>query len=123
MMPGDNDLLSILIDDALAGHDPHTVVSLHTAPTDLDPFAEATIRLANPAFGAQSPHLAPGRGAAPRTLAQTCDHAARPRRCGERAARRATRSRFAIVKPMSSAGRVPSWQRYSNVYQRLVKPE
>jgi hypothetical protein len=52
MMPGDNDLLSILIDDALAGHDPHTVVSLHTAPTDLDPFAEATIRLANPAFGA-----------------------------------------------------------------------
>jgi phage terminase large subunit-like protein len=30
--PTDADLLSILIDDALAGHDPHTVVSLHTAP-------------------------------------------------------------------------------------------
>ena len=40
-----------LIDDALAGHDPHTVVSLYTAPTDLDPFDEDTIRLANPAFG------------------------------------------------------------------------
>jgi phage terminase large subunit-like protein len=49
--PSDGDLLSILIDDALAGHDPHTVVSLHTAPTDLDPFAEETIRRANPAFG------------------------------------------------------------------------
>jgi phage terminase large subunit-like protein len=50
--PTDADLLSILIDDALAGHDPHTVVSLHSASTDLDPFDEATIRLANPAFGA-----------------------------------------------------------------------
>jgi phage terminase large subunit-like protein len=49
--PSDGDLLSILIDDALAGHDPHTVVSLHAAPTDLDPFAEETIRRANPAFG------------------------------------------------------------------------
>jgi phage terminase large subunit-like protein len=49
--PTDADLLSVLIDDALAGHDPHTVVSLHTAPTDLDPFEEETIRLANPAFG------------------------------------------------------------------------
>jgi phage terminase large subunit-like protein len=49
--PTDADLLSILIDDAQAGHDPHTVLSLHTAPTDLDPFAEATIRRANPAFG------------------------------------------------------------------------
>ena len=48
--PTDNDLLSILIDDALAGHDPHTVVKLYSAPTDLDPFDEATIRLANPAF-------------------------------------------------------------------------
>jgi phage terminase large subunit-like protein len=47
----DADLLSILIDDAQAGHDPHTVLSLHTAPTDLDPFDEATIRRANPAFG------------------------------------------------------------------------
>jgi phage terminase large subunit-like protein len=50
--PTDGDLLSILIDDALAGYDPHTVVSLHTAPTELDPFAEETIRRANPAFGA-----------------------------------------------------------------------
>jgi phage terminase large subunit-like protein len=49
--PTDADLLSILIDDAQAGHDPHTVLSLHTAPTDLDPFHEATIRRANPAFG------------------------------------------------------------------------
>jgi len=49
--PTDADLLSVLIDDALAGHDPYTVVSLYTAPTDLDPFVEETIRLANPAFG------------------------------------------------------------------------
>jgi phage terminase large subunit-like protein len=39
--PTDADLLSVLIDDAQAGHDPHTVLSLHTAPTDLDPFDEA----------------------------------------------------------------------------------
>jgi phage terminase large subunit-like protein len=44
-------LLSVLIDDAQAGHDPHTVVKLYTAPTELDPFDEQTIRLANPAFG------------------------------------------------------------------------
>ena len=49
--PTDVDLLSVLIDDALAGHDPHTVCKVYTAPTDLDPFDEATIRLANPAFG------------------------------------------------------------------------
>jgi phage terminase large subunit-like protein len=49
--PTDNDLLSILIDDATAGHDPRTVVKLYSAPIDLDPFAETTIRLANPAFG------------------------------------------------------------------------
>ena len=49
--PTDADLLSVLIDDAHAGHDPHTVLSLHTAPAELDPFDEATIRLANPAFG------------------------------------------------------------------------
>jgi phage terminase large subunit-like protein len=48
--PSDGDLLSMLIDDALAGHDPHTAVSLHTAPIDLDPFAEETIRIANPAL-------------------------------------------------------------------------
>ena len=50
--PTDADLLSVLIDDALAGHDPHTVVKLYSASTDLDPFAEETIRLANPAFDA-----------------------------------------------------------------------
>ena len=49
--PSDVDLLSVLIDDAQAGHDPHTVVSLYTAPMDLDPFDEETIRLANPALG------------------------------------------------------------------------
>src|SRR5262245_23085920 len=49
--PSDVDLLSVLIDDAQAGHDPHTVVKLYTAPTELDPFDEETIRLANPAFG------------------------------------------------------------------------
>ena len=48
--PSDADLLSILIDDALAGHDPRTVVKLYTAPIELDAFASATIRLANPAF-------------------------------------------------------------------------
>jgi phage terminase large subunit-like protein len=50
--PTDADLLSILIDDALAGHDPCTVCTLYTAPIGLDPFAEETIRLANPAFDA-----------------------------------------------------------------------
>jgi phage terminase large subunit-like protein len=49
--PTDADLLSVLIDDALAGHDPRVVVSLYTAPQELDPFDEETIRLANPAFG------------------------------------------------------------------------
>jgi phage terminase large subunit-like protein len=49
--PTDADLLSVLIDDALAGHDPRVVVSLYTAPQELDPFAEETVRLANPALG------------------------------------------------------------------------
>ena len=49
--PTDNDLLSMLIDDALAGHDPRTVCSLYAAPLDADPFAIETIKLANPAFG------------------------------------------------------------------------
>jgi phage terminase large subunit-like protein len=47
----DGDLLSILIDDALQGHDPTTVVKLYTAPAKLDPFSEEAIRAANPAFG------------------------------------------------------------------------
>lgn len=49
--PTEADLLSVLIDDALAGHDPRVVVKLWTADKELDPFAEATIRTANPAFG------------------------------------------------------------------------
>jgi phage terminase large subunit-like protein len=49
--PTDAALLSVLIDDALEGTDPHTVVSLYTAPEDDDPFDEETIRKANPAFG------------------------------------------------------------------------
>lgn len=47
----DADLLSVLIDDAKAGHDKRVVLSLYTADPDLDPFDEETIRLANPAFG------------------------------------------------------------------------
>lgn len=49
--PTDADLLSVLIDDALAGNDPRVVLSLYTADPDADPFAEETIRQANPAFG------------------------------------------------------------------------
>jgi phage terminase large subunit-like protein len=49
--PTDADLLSVLVDDALAGHDPRVVVSLYTAPIDSDPFDEQAIRQANPAFG------------------------------------------------------------------------
>lgn len=47
----DADLLSVLIDDAKAGHDPRVTLSMYEAPMDDDPFAEATIRKANPAFG------------------------------------------------------------------------
>lgn len=49
--PSDSDLLSVLIDDAREGHDPKTKLFLYSAPEDADPFAEETIRLANPAFG------------------------------------------------------------------------
>ena len=48
----DGDLLSILIDDALSGHNPTTVVRLYTAPPELDPFSEEAIRAANPAVDA-----------------------------------------------------------------------
>ena len=47
----DADLMSVLIDDALKGHDPTTVVKLYAAPPDLDPFSEEAIKAANPAFG------------------------------------------------------------------------
>jgi phage terminase large subunit-like protein len=46
----DADLLSVLIDDAAAGHDPRTVLRLETAPKEMDPFDVKTIKLANPAF-------------------------------------------------------------------------
>ena len=46
----DADLLSILIDDALRGADPSTIVKLYTAPPELDPFSEGAIRAANPAL-------------------------------------------------------------------------
>jgi phage terminase large subunit-like protein len=49
--PTDADLLSVLIDDALAGADPRVVLSLYTADPNSDPFEEDTIRQANPAFG------------------------------------------------------------------------
>ena len=49
--PTDADLLSILIDDALAGHDRKVTVSLYTAPVDLNPFLVSTIKRANPAYG------------------------------------------------------------------------
>jgi phage terminase large subunit-like protein len=49
--PNPSDLLSVLIDDAKTGADPRVVLSLYTAPDEADPFAEDTIRLANPAFG------------------------------------------------------------------------
>lgn len=48
--PTDGDLLSILIDDAKAGHDPRVVLRIDTAPEELDPFGEEAIRAANPAF-------------------------------------------------------------------------
>lgn len=49
--PTDADLLSVLIDDAIAGHDPRVVCRLYTAPKEMDPFCEEAIKLANPAFG------------------------------------------------------------------------
>jgi phage terminase large subunit-like protein len=46
----DGDLLSRLIEDAQTGADPKTKLFLWTAPDDLDPFSDAAIRAANPAF-------------------------------------------------------------------------
>lgn len=48
--PTAGDLLSILIDDAAAGHDPRVVLRMQTAPDNLDPFSIEAIRAANPAF-------------------------------------------------------------------------
>lgn len=49
--PNDTDLLSILIDDALKGDDPHTICELHTAPEDCDLLDESAWYAANPALG------------------------------------------------------------------------
>lgn len=46
----DNDLLSILIDDAKQGHDPRTVLRMDTAPLTMDPFSVEAIKAANPAY-------------------------------------------------------------------------
>lgn len=48
--PNDDDLLSVLIDDAKTGADPRTVLRLNTAPDEIEPFSEDAIRAANPAF-------------------------------------------------------------------------
>jgi phage terminase large subunit-like protein len=49
--PTDADLLSILIDDGLAGNDPKVTVSLYTTPLDDDPFSRDAVAKANPALG------------------------------------------------------------------------
>jgi phage terminase large subunit-like protein len=49
--PTDADLLSVLIDDAAAAHDPSTLLFLYAADIDDDPLDEATWRKANPALG------------------------------------------------------------------------
>lgn len=49
--PTDADLLSVLIDDAKTGHDPSTKLFMFSAPMDADPFSDAAMRAANPAFG------------------------------------------------------------------------
>lgn len=46
----DGDLLSILIDDALAGNDPKTICHLYHAPPDADPWSESALIAANPAW-------------------------------------------------------------------------
>jgi phage terminase large subunit-like protein len=48
--PTNNDLLSVLIDDALTEADPRTVLRLQYAQDGIDPFGEEAIRQANPAF-------------------------------------------------------------------------
>lgn len=48
--PAASDLLSVLIDDAMTGADPRTILRFQTAPEDLDTFSVEAIRAANPAF-------------------------------------------------------------------------
>jgi phage terminase large subunit-like protein len=77
--PTDGDLLSILIDDAKTGADPHTVLFLYTADETLDPFSDEALAQANPALGdflnaaevrsqAESARRMPAREAAFRNL-------------------------------------------------------
>jgi phage terminase large subunit-like protein len=49
--PNEDDLLSILIDDAASGADPRTKLFLYSAPMDMDPFSDEALEAANPAFG------------------------------------------------------------------------
>jgi phage terminase large subunit-like protein len=49
--PGDADLLSVLIDDALRGEERERKIELYTAPVDADPFGVKAIKAANPHFG------------------------------------------------------------------------
>jgi phage terminase large subunit-like protein len=49
--PGDADLLSVLIDDALRGEERERKIELYTAAADLDPFGLKAIKAANPHFG------------------------------------------------------------------------
>ena len=48
--PNEDDLLSILIDDAKTGADPTAKVWLYTAPMELDPFSDEALAAANPAL-------------------------------------------------------------------------
>lgn len=48
--PTDSDLLSVLVDDAKSGTDPKRKLFLWSADLDLDPFAEAAWKAANPAY-------------------------------------------------------------------------
>ena len=47
----DNDLLSVLLDDAATQADPETKIFFYTSDPEADPFDEATMRAANPALG------------------------------------------------------------------------
>ena len=47
----DDHWFSKLIDAALVSDDPGTYLQLHAAPSDADPWADETIKMANPAYG------------------------------------------------------------------------
>lgn len=49
--PTDNDLLSRLIDRAESGADPHTTLTVYSAPESADPFSIETLKACNPAWG------------------------------------------------------------------------